>query len=581
MRVVGQRTAKDTAALIEEVARGERLLEEIKDPELRETVRLALRLHKDPYSGPDAKTRSRIRSRVFRTLRPGPASLADRIAITFEILAKPTPYAMRAFAIALVVGCVGASTALVSAGTVADDPLYSVKIASEQVRLALAATPEDRAIVELSIAEHRLAEAATLANAGYDDDVIVATSEYGEHLANAAAELAQVESVTPETATLVTQLKHKMDEHRATAAAVVARLADDPSTAPAAAALSVLATTNVPSQDLSPAPALAPRSIPGDVSSARRADAAFLIAILAGVLFIALLGPLGRRLEMVHQNDFSGFWSGPRTVLAGGDPWDPTSYVDTAVELGTKKPDANVYDYMPWVLFALLPLAALPLEVAGWIWMILSMTIAVIALRALLRAFVPGRPLIHGALGLALFVGQPGFHAVVLGQWALLLMSATAAVVLAVRAGHARRAAFAALAFLAKPQIFVWTALGLAIAAAFDQRYRRFVRYAVVLGGAVVICTWLAFPDWFPAWLADIPPRRTGRSAVLLSAFGQVFGTPGRVLAVGVIIGGVALASAFVPGSDAWLPGRVRFSAMASSTARGRSSGNYTCRRQT
>ena len=255
--MVGRRTAKDTAALIEEVARGERLLEEIKDPELRETVRLALRLHKDPYSGPDARTRSRIRSRVLSTLRPGPASLADRIAITFEILAKPAPYAMRAFAIALIVACIGASTALVSAGTVADDPLYSVKIASEQVRLALAATPEDRAIVELSIAEHRLAEAATLANGGYDDDVIVATSEYGEHLANAAAELAQVESVTPETATLVTQLQQKIDEHRATAAAVAARLADDPSTAPAAAALSVLATTNVPSQDLSPAAAIA------------------------------------------------------------------------------------------------------------------------------------------------------------------------------------------------------------------------------------------------------------------------------------------------------------------------------------
>src|SRR5438874_3732905 len=100
MRVVGQRTSKDTAKLIEEVARGDRLLEEIKDPELRETVRLALRLHKDPYSGPDARTRSRIRSRVFRTLRPRRASLADRVVIAFELLAKPAPYAMRIFAIA-------------------------------------------------------------------------------------------------------------------------------------------------------------------------------------------------------------------------------------------------------------------------------------------------------------------------------------------------------------------------------------------------------------------------------------------------------------------------------------------------
>ena len=243
--------------MIEEVARGDRLLEDIQDPELRETVRLALRLHKDPYSGPDARTRSRIRSRVFRALRPRPTSLADRIAIAFELLAKPAPYAMRVFAIAIIVACIGASTALVSAGTVADDPLYSVKLASEQMRLALAATPEDRAIVELSIAEHRLAEAATLATGGYDDDVIVATSEYGEHLANAAAELAQVESIAPETATLVLQLQQKIDEHRATAAAVSTRLAADPSTAPAAAALAVLATTNAPSQNLSPAAAIA------------------------------------------------------------------------------------------------------------------------------------------------------------------------------------------------------------------------------------------------------------------------------------------------------------------------------------
>jgi hypothetical protein len=141
----------------------------------------------------------------------------------------------------------------------------------------------------------------------------------------------------------------------------------------------------------------------------------------------------------------------------------------------------------------------------------------------------------------------------VLGQWALLLMSAVAAIVLWVRAGHARRASAAALMLLAKPQIFVWTALGLGISAFVDERYRRFVRYAIVLAGAVVVCAWLAYPDWFPAWLADIPPRRTGRSAVLLSAFGQILGTPGRILAIAVIGAGVLLASRFVPASDAWL----------------------------
>jgi hypothetical protein len=255
--VVGRRSAKDTAKLIEEIARGDRLLEEIKDPQLRETVRLALRLHKDPYSAPDARTRSRIRARVLFGLHPHAPTIVDRLAVAFELLGRPTPYAMRALAVALVVAGIGASTAVVSAGTMADDALYPVKITSEQVRLALTTSPEDRAVVELSIAEHRLAEATALATLGDEDNAIVATSEYGEHMANAAAELAQVESLQPETATLVVQLQQRIDEHRATAAAVVARFAEDPNRASASAALSAVAARGSRGADLSPAAAIA------------------------------------------------------------------------------------------------------------------------------------------------------------------------------------------------------------------------------------------------------------------------------------------------------------------------------------
>ena len=289
------------------------------------------------------------------------------------------------------------------------------------------------------------------------------------------------------------------------------------------------------------------------MSPQRRADLAYVVAILIGVLFVVFLGPLERRLEILHINDFSGFWAGPRAVLTGVSPWDPANYPAARIAFDTQRDDAMVLNYMPWTVTALLPLGLLPLDVAAWIWMAASMICAAVALRALLREFLPGRAVAHGALGLALFVGQPGFHTIVLGQWALLLMSAVAAIVLAVRAGHTRRAGFAALALLAKPQLFVWTALGLAIPALFDPRYRRFLVYTVVVAGALVVSAWLAFPDWFPAWISDIPARRTGRSAVLLSAFGQLFGTPGRVLAIAVVGGGVVLASRFVPGSDPWL----------------------------
>ena len=255
---MGRRTATDTARLIDDVARGDRIIEDINDPALRETVRLALGLHHDPFTAPDASARARIRSRVLASLRPHSATVADRVANLFELLAKPAPYLTRGIALLAIATAIGASTTVASSSAVSDDALYSVKIASEKARLALAATPEDRAVVELSIAEHRLAEATALATQGDEDDAIVATSEYGEHLAMAAAELAQVEALDTDNAALVVQLQQKLDTHRATALATIARLGDRADTASAAKVLTVLATrTPAPSTDLSPAAAIA------------------------------------------------------------------------------------------------------------------------------------------------------------------------------------------------------------------------------------------------------------------------------------------------------------------------------------
>jgi hypothetical protein len=290
------------------------------------------------------------------------------------------------------------------------------------------------------------------------------------------------------------------------------------------------------------------------MTNERRADVFYWAAIAAGVLFVVVGGPLARRLELVHMNDFSGVWSGARAIVLGVDPWDPTKYYGFAVDVGTKTPDALVYDYMPWVAFAVAPLAMVTLEVAGWIWMILSMSCAALALRGLLRAFVPARPVTHAAFGLALFIAQPAFHAIVLGQWSLLLMSAVAATVLALRAARPLLAAMPSLLFLAKPQLVVFTALGLAYGALREPVFRRYLIFALLLAGAVVTVTWLAAPpDWFPAWLDDIPARRTIRSAVLPSVLNELIGTNGRFVAYALIAVGALLAARFRAGSDASL----------------------------
>ena len=290
------------------------------------------------------------------------------------------------------------------------------------------------------------------------------------------------------------------------------------------------------------------------MSNVRRAEIFYWAAIAIGIVFIVVGGPLARRLELVHMNDFSGVWSGARAIVLGVDPWDPTKYYGFAVDVGTKTPDALVYDYMPWVAFAVAPLAIVPLEVAGWIWMIASMACAALVLRGLLRAFVPARPVTHAAFGAALFLAQPSFHAIVLGQWSLLLMSAVGATVLALRAARPLLAAVPSLLFLAKPQLVVFTALGLAYGALRESVFRRYVVFALLLAGVVVVIAWLAAPpDWFPAWLDDIPPRRTIRSAVLPSALNQLIGPSGRYVAYALIALGAVIAARFRPGSDASL----------------------------
>jgi hypothetical protein len=124
-----------------------------------------------------------------------------------------------------------------------EEPLYGLKLAAEQVRLDLARSPEDRAAVELSIAEHRLAEAERLALDGQEDAALAAWSEYGSRVAIAAAELAEVELVAPKSAPLVAQLESRMSAQRAKAALVARRLAADPKTAQSGRALATIATT--------------------------------------------------------------------------------------------------------------------------------------------------------------------------------------------------------------------------------------------------------------------------------------------------------------------------------------------------
>jgi hypothetical protein len=239
--VVGASRPEKLDRLIESVARGERDLASVSDAKLREAVRVAIRMQMDAERGLDALARARMRDRVLGSIRPRRPTLADRAVVTFEMIGKPAPYALRVIAVAALFIATVAGATVAGADTLPNDPLYPMKLAGEDLRLTLALSAEDRASVQLSIAEHRLAEAEALATSGRDEDTLVVSSTYSQQIAEAAAELAELEALQPEVVALIAQLDDRFNEQRSRMQMLATKLSADPATLRASEILAVIA----------------------------------------------------------------------------------------------------------------------------------------------------------------------------------------------------------------------------------------------------------------------------------------------------------------------------------------------------
>ena len=249
----GRRT--DFTENLEAVARGVRRLEEIRDPILREAVAVALRLRERELRV-DPASRIRMRNTVLAALAPATPTVVERAYGVFAIIGKPAPVLVRALVIVVLSAGLLGGAAVASADSLPDEPLYAFKLAGEHLRLAIAVSAEDRACVEVSIAEHRLDEAVRLATNGREDDAIIATADYGSSLADAAADLASVETSDPGTPALVTQLQTSITLSQQRVAHTATRLAADPRTVSTAEVLATVSATAAPSA-VSPATRIA------------------------------------------------------------------------------------------------------------------------------------------------------------------------------------------------------------------------------------------------------------------------------------------------------------------------------------
>jgi hypothetical protein len=281
-------------------------------------------------------------------------------------------------------------------------------------------------------------------------------------------------------------------------------------------------------------------------------DVALGIGLAMGALALFAFGIVEYRNSILSTSDFSAFWAGPRAIVLGIDPYDPAIWIRTAVELGTKLPDRDVYAYPPWVAIALLPFGLLPLDVATDAWTALGLIAAVIALRALLQSTVPELPLVHWLAGTALLLSQPGIATFFNGQWTYLLLATSIGVFL-LHATHPAAAGVLALSAMLKPQLFVF-ALWSWLRAAFARG--RLVPFALTsLGGmaAIVAASLILTPRWLEAWVASALTRVTDPTmTTLLAAFADIVGGLAPVAAAVTLLVAVTVALRFDPAERAW-----------------------------
>src|SRR5688500_12857513 len=183
-----------------------------------------------------------MRRDVLARVEPRAPGFGDHLYNVLTVLAAPAPFIVRAAVSGVLVLSLVATASVASADALPDEPLYGLKVASEQVRLTLAQSPEDRAAVRLSMAEHRLAEAERLAVAGREPEALVAASAYGTQLAEAAAELASIERLEASGPTIVARLRERLADQQARAADIAERLRTGIASAQSAPAFDTVAS---------------------------------------------------------------------------------------------------------------------------------------------------------------------------------------------------------------------------------------------------------------------------------------------------------------------------------------------------
>lgn len=179
--------------------------------ELRTLVRVAALVQEAPQPVASPEAREAGRRQLLRAVMekrreravPAPSfrDYVERLGGALQALWRPRAPLRRATvlvtALVIVVALSSLGVTRAAAGSLPDSPLYPIKLATEQVQLALTPSPEGKARLHIAFGERRLQEALALAEKGrgVNEGVLAAMLDHNKRALGAIARLPQQERV--------------------------------------------------------------------------------------------------------------------------------------------------------------------------------------------------------------------------------------------------------------------------------------------------------------------------------------------------------------------------------------------------
>ncbi len=269
--------------------------------------------------------------------------------------------------------------------------------------------------------------------------------------------------------------------------------------------------------------------------------------LAALVLVLLVAGAAAARSNSYYQaTDFFCLYQGARSLVVGHDPYDEAWWREVAGGLypdpsGRLVPSScpGRYGYPLWTAVVMVPIGALPIELASSVWMAVSLGAALAgAWCAWLAVRGPAR--LAPLYAILVVTAQPLWLLVIYGQITGVMLGLAG--LFALLAARGRAAAGAALSALAlKPQIVALAIPAIALRALVQRRWR-LLSVAVGTGALMVVVPMLFLPGWVSEWLDELVVRRARVAVFLPTAWGfaaDVFGSPiiGGLLVAAVAIG--------------------------------------------